>query len=113
MIEKPQQGVGEQIKEFFKGKYAAQAFVLDLFRQELQAQRTKMDKHISGLIKENTDLEGKLYDLRTDFVEKLEKRKEKLYCTADELGYHDKNCKGLPCEKAVLSDLIQEYEDTK
>jgi hypothetical protein len=46
-------------------------------------------------------------EVKKEICEEIEKRMSKLYCTADELGYHDKNCEGLPCEKAVLQDLKQ------
>ncbi len=46
-------------------------------------------------------------EVEKGIVKYLDKRMSKLYCTADLLGYHNKNCEGLPCEKSVLQDLKQ------
>lgn len=43
---------------------------------------------------------------RDEIITKLQKRANKLYCTAEHLGYHDKNCEGA-CEKDGLKDVIK------
>ena len=45
---------------------------------------------------------------REDIIKELKRRIDKLYCTEEELGYHDKNCEG--CEKGALKKLITALE---
>ena len=56
-------------------------------------------------------------DGRVGLIEEIEKdlkeRMIKLYCTADELGYHDKNCEGFPCEKAIIQDFLEDLAKLK
>ena len=54
-----------------------------------------------------TLLSLKEQEVKEEIIKHLDERINKIYCTADELGYHDKNCEGLPCEKATLQDLKQ------
>lgn len=48
---------------------------------------------------------------KEEIIKIIGKRADKLYCTAEHLGYHDKNCEGLSCEKAVLEDLKSKIKD--
>ncbi len=75
---------------------------------------SKNKKHWSGHCLMNDiiwEIQGQIkraeQEVKKDIIEYLDRRASKLYCTADGLGYHDKNCEGLPCEKAVLQDLKQ------
>ena len=54
-----------------------------------------------------------LQEQREDIIKTLKERADKLYCTADHLGYHDKNCEGLPCEKSVLEVIITKIKESK
>lgn len=64
-----------------------------------------MDSKLDGRLK--SFLKAKLDQQKQDLIKKIKERADKLYCTAEHLGYHDKNCEGLPCEKAVLLDIIK------
>ena len=50
-------------------------------------------------------IEKLLQEEREKIEKMLYREKDGLYCTADELGYHDKNCDGA-CEKTAIIRII-------
>ena len=75
---------------------AIKQFISDL----LKAEREK--GFIAG-----SELTGRLAtEERAKLVEKIEKKASKLYCTAEHLGYHNKDCDGM-CEKHGLQRAIK------
>ena len=53
---------------------------------------------------------SKLKQQQQEIIKLLEKEKDKLYCTAEHLGYHDKNCSGA-CEKEGYKEAIKLIKD--
>ena len=49
---------------------------------------------------------------RQSIIEMIKKRADKLYCTAEHLGYHDKECDGL-CKKHGLKEVIKLIKSLK
>ena len=58
-----------------------------------------------GRIELKSFIEKLLQEEREKIEKMLYREKDGLYCTADELGYHDKNCDGA-CEKTAIIRII-------
>lgn len=82
----------------------------------LKGYKEGIEEGVQDGYKKFKELKKELLKELEGLKEKIKAKANKLYCTAEHLGYHDKNCEGV-CEKtslkrinSKLQTLIRKYK---